>query len=56
MEITSHRGKIRLGGMHQTLGGKLQGLEKTRQYLKVSATVPIFSGAYHEEKATITGI
>lgn len=55
MEITSHRGKIKLGGTHQMLGEEGTRAQK-RQYLKVSATEPIFSGAYHAEKATITGI
>jgi len=56
MEITSHRGKIKLGGTHQMVGEEGTGAQKKRQYLKVSATEPIFSGLYHAEKATITGI
>jgi hypothetical protein len=55
-EMTSHRGKIKLGGTRQILVGEATEAYKTRQYLKVSATEPIFSGAYHAEKATITGI
>ena len=43
-------------GRVRCLDRKLQERKKKiRQYLKVSATEPIFSGAYHAEKATITG-
>lgn len=52
MEMTSHRGKIKLGGTFQMLVWK----SKKGQYLKVSATEPSFSGAYQAEKATIAGI
>jgi len=55
IEMTSHRGRIKLEGTCQELGTGAVGLGKTRSYLKVSATEPILSGACQAEKATIAG-
>lgn len=54
MEMTSHRGRIKLESRHQIPGEELWE-DKKKQYLNVPETDPICSGAYHVEKATITG-
>jgi hypothetical protein len=52
MTITSQRGKINLAYYKKAVvrdGGMIT-------YVKVSAALPISTGSYHAEKATIAGI
>jgi hypothetical protein len=51
MTMTSHQGRIKLGRTYQIL----EGSKAVNDYLKVSATEPIFSGVCQVEKATIAG-